>query len=762
MIADPVHPVIIVDREWNEECYGGDVIRAIADHLRQMGHTIYPALTAEDGICLVAANPDLGCLLVSWDTDPKYTVIDTIRARYEERIPLFLMAERKTVRDIPVNVIDTINGYIWKVEDTPDFIAGRVSCAIQNYLRQLLPPFFGEMVQFARHYEYSWHTPGHTGGTAFLKSPVGREYFRFFGEQLFRSDLSVSVEELGSLLKHSGPVGEAERNAARIFGSDMTYFVTNGTSTSNRIVFQACVIDGDSVIVDRNCHKSIEQALTLTGCVPTYLMPDRNGYGIIGPIPPDRLVDTSILTRINEHPLAPGTVERAGIAVITNSTYDGLCYHVPTIIDKVGGSVNRLHFDEAWYGYARFNPMYRDRFAMDVQVNSDDVRTPTLFATQSTHKLLAALSQASMIHVKNSGRAPVDHGRFNEAFMMHSSTSPQYAIIASNDVAAAMMEGKSGHALTHESIAEAVDFRQMMARLHKEMKAKNDWWFTAWQPKKVQVGPNYVKNFEDADPQVLCTTPECWVLKPRAKWHGFEKMTKDYCLLDPIKVNLITPGIAVDGTMHDIGIPASIVTSFLDSWSIVVEKTGDYTMLFLFSMGITKGKWGTLIDSLFEFKRLYDSNAPLDEALPSLVQRYPTMYGSKRLDTLCSEMHQANRDLNIPEKLRKAFEVFPTQAMRPSEAYHKLVRNRVKRIPVKDMVGKIAAVGLVPYPPGIPVLMPGEVANENAIQYLKALQDFDLKFPGFEHEVHGVEFTCRDHNDEDQEKQYWVYCIEEN
>jgi arginine decarboxylase len=147
------------------------------------------------------------------------------------------------------------------VEDTPDFIAGRVRYAVQQYVRQLLPPFFREMVEFAQHYEYSWHTPGHSGGTAFLKSPVGREFFRFFGEQLFRSDLSVSVGELGSLLDHSGPVGEAEKNAARIFGADITFFVTNGTSTSNRIVFQACVVDGDSVIVDRNCHKSIEQAL---------------------------------------------------------------------------------------------------------------------------------------------------------------------------------------------------------------------------------------------------------------------------------------------------------------------------------------------------------------------------------------------------------------------------------------------------------------------------------------------------------------------
>ena len=191
MATNPAYPVIIVDSEWNQDAYGGRVIRAIADRLEQLGHTIYPATTADDGISLLAANPDLGALLVAWYTDAA-GVIRAVRAQ-SDRVPVFLMAERKTAKEIPVEVIATINGYIWKVEDTPDFIAGPVSYALRRYVRQLLPPFFGEMVRFAQHYEYSWHTPGHAGGTAFLKSPVGKEFFRFFGEQLFRSDLSVSL-----------------------------------------------------------------------------------------------------------------------------------------------------------------------------------------------------------------------------------------------------------------------------------------------------------------------------------------------------------------------------------------------------------------------------------------------------------------------------------------------------------------------------------------------------------------------------------------
>ncbi len=151
-------------------------------------------------------------------------------------------------------------------------------------------------------------------------------------------------------------------------------------------------------------------------------------------------------------------------------------------------SVDRLHFDEAWYGYARFNPLYAKRFAMHGEPARATGDRPTLFATQSTHKLLAALSQASYIHVRD-GRRPIDHARFNEAFMMHASTSPQYAIIASNDVAAAMMDGPSGEALTDESIREAVAFRQTLARLNAEFQAKGDWFFNAWQPDTVSAQP---------------------------------------------------------------------------------------------------------------------------------------------------------------------------------------------------------------------------------------------------------------------------------
>ena len=146
-------------------------------------------------------------------------------------------------------------------------------------------------------------------------------------------------------------------------------------------------------------------------------------------------------------------------------------------------SVDRIHFDEAWYAYARFNPLYRDRFAM--HGDPEDHNGPTVFATHSTHKLLAALSQASLLHIRD-GRSPIPHSRFNESYMMQASTSPLYAIIVSNDITAAMMDGPGGLALTNESIEEAVAFRQTMGRVHREFARKGDWFFNTWNPRPGQ------------------------------------------------------------------------------------------------------------------------------------------------------------------------------------------------------------------------------------------------------------------------------------
>jgi lysine decarboxylase/arginine decarboxylase len=745
--------VAIIDDTIHTDTPHGHAIKRIIGGLEEYGIHIADIASPADARAAYSNLPSVGCILINWNLggdsarNQKETIqlIHEIRNRNED-IPIFLMADptSETPVSLTVDVIREVSEYIYVMEDTPEFIAGRITAAAKRYEDHLLPPFFRELVKFSKDFEYSWHTPGHAGGTAFRKSAAGRLFFSFFGEQLFRSDLSISVGELGSLLDHSGPVGEAERYAAKVFGADMTYFVTNGTSTANKIVYFGRVTKDDIVLVDRNCHKSAEHALTMTHSVAVYMVPTRNRYGIIGPIPPEEMTQKAIRAKIAANPLVKNLPSKIPVhAVITNSTYDGLCYHAPDTEALLGKSVDSIHFDEAWYAYARFNPLYKDRFAM--RDGAKDPDGPTVFATQSTHKLLAALSQASMIHIRN-GRVPVDHCRFNEGFMMHSSTSPLYTIIASLDVSSKMMDGASGRMLTTESIEEAIRFRRTMARVEREIAngtTKNDWWFSMWQPDTVtdrKTKKSVV--FADAHLETLRDDPACWVLHPGEKWHGFTGLPDNWCMLDPIKVTVLTPGVNDNGSLAAWGIPAAVVVKFLDTRGIINEKSGDYSILFLFSMGITKGKWGTLVTELFEFKRLYDENAPLEEVFPDLTDRCPARYAGMKLQDLVTEMHAFKRDHRMCELLQQAFSLLPEPVITYAEAYRKLVKNEVERVPVGKAGNRIAATGIVPYPPGIPLLAPGERTGgqeEPVLQYLLSLQEFDRMFPGFEHDTHGIE-----------------------
>jgi arginine decarboxylase len=759
--------IAIIDDAIHTDTPHGRAMRKIAKNLEEFGLIVGDVSSPEDARSAAAQLPGVDCILINWnlggDSPERHEsttqIIHEIRRRNEE-LPIFLLAEpsSQTPGGLTVEILKEVSEYVYVMDDTPDFLAGRIEAAAKRYRSQMLSPFFSELIKFSHDFEYSWHTPGHAGGTAFRKTPVGRAFHTFFGEQLFRSDLSISVDELGSLLDHSGPIGKAEKYAAKVFGADKTYFVTNGTSTANKIVFFGAVTEGDIVLVDRNCHKSAEHALTMTHSVPVYLIPSRNRYGIIGPIHPDQMTPESIKKKVQACPFTPDADSNHPVhAIITNSTYDGLCYHATQVEKLLGQTVDRIHFDEAWYAYARFNPLYRDRFAM--RDGARDPNGPTVFATQSTHKLLAALSQASMVHVRN-GRVPIEHSRFNEGFMMHTSTSPLYTIIASLDVAAKMMDGPSGKILTEECIEEAIRFRRTMAKIYREIghrETPSDWWFGMWQPEAVTDPKNGKRiSFTEAPLETLRDNPSCWVLHPGEIWHGFEGLEDDYCMLDPIKVTVLTPGVANDGSLESFGIPAALVVKFLDTRGIINEKSGDYSILFLFSVGITKGKWGTLITELFEFKRFYDENTPLEEVFPDLIEQYPDRYGGMTLPDLATEMHAFKRDHRMLETLSQAFSTLPEPVITFAASYKQLVRGTVEQVPVEVMGGRVVATGVVPYPPGIPLLLPGERAGDQdgpILAYLKGLQDFDCRFPGFSHDTHGVEVV---------NGQYLVSCIKED
>lgn len=734
MYKDLKFPVLIVHRDIKADTVAGDRVRAIAQELTQDGFSILPTASAAEGRIVASTHHGLACILVAAEGAGKNSrllqdMVELIRvARVRApQLPIFALGEQVTIENAPAEAMADLNhlrGILYLYEDTVSFLARQVARAAHNYLDGLLPPFFKALVQHTAQSNYSWHTPGHGGGVAYRKSPVGQAFHQFFGENTLRSDLSVSVPELGSLLDHTGPLAEAEARAARNFGADHTFFVINGTSTANKIVWHSMVGRDDLVLVDRNCHKSILHSIIMTGAIPLYLCPERNELGIIGPIPLSEFSRESIQAKIDASPLARGRAPKVKLAVVTNSTYDGLCYNAEMVKQALGESVEVLHFDEAWYAYAAFHEFYAGRYGMGTQC---DEHSPLVFTTHSTHKLLAAFSQASMIHVQDGGQRQLDRDRFNEAFMMHISTSPQYGIIASLDVASAMMEGPAGRSLIQETFDEALSFRRALANVRRNLSVE-DWWFSIWQP-------------GEADGADSLSTAD-WVLQPDADWHGFGEVASDYVLLDPIKVTLVMPGLNAAGKLEEQGIPAAVVSKFLWERGLVVEKTGLYSFLVLFSMGITKGKWSTLLTELLEFKRSYDANLPLIDVLPSIAHAGGGRYQGMGLRDLCDALHGCYRENATAKALKSMYTALPELAIKPADAYDRLVRGEVEAVPIDQLQGRIAAVMLVPYPPGIPLIMPGErftAVTRSIHDYLAFARTFDQAFPGFDIDVHGLQ-----------------------
>ncbi|MGE5088018.1 MAG: Orn/Lys/Arg decarboxylase N-terminal domain-containing protein [Candidatus Levyibacteriota bacterium] len=754
--------VLVVDEDvMHPGTAGGRAVAGIVEELRARGLEVVESASADDGIAVVGSDAAIHCVFVDWnlgqgDAGAHRAATELLRdlRRRNEHVPVFLMAGRVARRSLTIEVMQLADEFVWKLEDTAAFIAGRAIAAIERYAEGIMAPFLRAMLAYDRDKEYSWAAPGHQGGIAFTKSTVGRVFFDFYGENLFRTDTGIERAALGSLLGHSGPIGESERNTARVFGAHRSYSVLNGTSASNRVIFNAVVGDGEIALCDRNCHKSIEQGLIQSGGIPVFYVPSRNRYGIIGPISPSQFAPESIAQRIAANPLvAQAAGARPVYSVVTNSTYDGMCYHAKRASELLAPTVDHVHFDEAWYAYARFNPMYRDRHAMFGDPADHPADGPTVYATHSTHKLLAALSQASFLHVRY-GRNAIDHHRFNESYCAQASTSPLYGIIASNDVATAMMDGTSGYTLTQEVIEEAVDFRIALARCHHEFAAKGQWFFAPWNAGHV-VDPKTGNSvpFDEAPRELLTTDPGCWVLKPGDAWHGFADLDEGWCLLDPIKPGVICPGMQDDGTLAPQGIPAAIVSAYLARQGIIPSRTTDHMVLFLFSMGVTKGKWGTLVNTLLDFKTDYDANVALATALPKVAAAAPERYRNLGLRDLGDQMWEHMRKSRQGHWQGQAYSRLPTPVMPPREAFRRLMRGEAEVLPLDRMANRIVGVGVIPYPPGIPVVMPGENvggADEPWLQYIRGLEEWGERFPGFEGELEGAEL---------RDGKYHIYCL---
>ena len=681
-------------------------IRELHQALESLDFRIVYPNDREDLLKLIENNARLCGVIFDWD---KYNLeLCEEISQLNEYMPLYAFANTYSTLDVSLNDLRMQVRFFEYALGAATDIAAKIKQNTDEYIDTILPPLTKALFKYVREGKYTFCTPGHMGGTAFQKSPVGSIFYDFFGPNTMKSDISISVSELGSLLDHSGPHKEAEEYISRVFNAERSYMVTNGTSTANKIVGMYSAPAGSTVLIDRNCHKSLTHLMMMSDITPIYFRPTRNAYGILGGIPQSEFQRATIAKRVKETPNATWPVH----AVITNSTYDGLLYNTDFIKNTL--DVKSIHFDSAWVPYTNFHPIYKGKCGM----SGGRVEGKVIYETQSTHKLLAAFSQASMIHIKGD----YDESTFNEAYMMHTTTSPHYGIVASMETAAAMLRGNPGRRLINRSVERALHFRREVQRLREE---SDSWFFDIWQPEEIDEA-------------------QCWPLDPDDNWHGFGQTDRDHMYLDPIKVTILTPGMNELGALEEEGIPAALVAKYLDERGIVVEKTGPYNLLFLFSIGIDKTKAMSLLRGLTDFKRAYDLNLRVKNMLPDLYAEDPDFYRNMRIQDLAAGIHRLICQHDLPRLMQRAFDVLPEMKLTPHQMFQEQVRGNVETCELDQLVGKVAANMILPYPPGVPLVMPGEMITEESravLDFLLMLCSIGERYPGFETDIHGAKLT---------------------
>ncbi|MGE9553467.1 lysine decarboxylase LdcC [Erwinia amylovora] len=699
--------------------YKDEPIRELVGALGTQGFQAIWPKDANDLLKLIEHNPRICGVIFDWD-EYSFDLCSEIN-QLNEYLPLYAFINTHSTMDVSANEMRMAMWFFEYGLGVAEEIAQRIRHYTDEYIDTITPPLTKALFTYVKEGKYTFCTPGHMAGTAFQKSPVGTLFYDFFGANTLKADISISVTELGSLLDHTGPHLEAEEYVARTFGAEQSYMVTNGTSTSNKIVGMYAAPAGSTVLIDRNCHKSLTHLLMMSDIIPIWLKPTRNALGILGGIPKREFTRESIALKVAQTDRASWPVH----AVITNSTYDGLLYNTQYIKETL--DVPSIHFDSAWVPYTNFHPIYSGLSGMSGE------RTPgkVIYETQSTHKLLAAFSQASLIHIKGD----YDEQTFNEAYMMHTTTSPNYSIVASIETAAAMLRGNPGKRLINRSVERALHFRREVQRLREESEG---WFFDIWQPEGVD-------------------EPECWPIQPGEEdWHGFIDADADHMYLDPIKVTILTPGMSEQGVMAEEGIPAALVAKYLDERGVVVEKTGPYNLLFLFSIGIDKTKAMSVLRGLTEFKRAYDLNLRVKNMLPDLYAEDPDFYRNMRIQTLAQGIHNLIRQHDLPRLMLQAFATLPEMKMTPHQMFQQQVKGNVETVQISELVGRVSANMILPYPPGVPVVMPGEMITEESravLDFLLMLCSIGEHYPGFETDIHGARLT--------EEGQYLVRVLKE-
>jgi arginine decarboxylase len=592
--------------------------------------------TAKEALATIESDGDVQAVLVDdtlYSLDRKNGSADSRRLQMSalelvQRINRFrpeldvyiLIAQEKEDDVVDALFAESVDGYFYREERDYRGIYRILNAQIHERART---PFYDSLKNYVWMAKDQWHTPGHSSGESLRGSPWVNDFYEFMGEHVFDADLSVSVPMLDSLMEPKGVIGEAQAMAAKAFGAKRTFFATNGTSTANKVIFQTLLAPGEKLLLDRNCHKSVHHGVVLSGAHPVYLDSALNRkYGLYGPVPKQTLFES-----IRKHPDAQALI-------LTSCTYDGLRYDLKPIIDAAHAKGIKVIIDEAWYGFARFHPEFRPTA---LEAGAD-------YATQSTHKVLSAFSQASMIHVNDPGFR--EH-LFRENFNMHTSTSPQYALIASLDVARkqAVMEG---YKLLSRTLELANEVKGLI---------------------------NSTRVFRVLELDDL--------LPPEVKHDGIR--------LDPTKVTIDISGCGY--TVED------LQKELFERYNIQVEKSTFNTLTLLLTVGTTRSKVSRLYDALMRIAR--------QGRQPRRLVQTPEIPAFTRLRFLPRDAYYCGGEL-VP--------VFDE-------------RERENR----KLAGRVCADQIVPYPPGIPVLVPGQLITANIVDYLGDLLRSTKRM-----EMHGI------------------------
>ncbi len=600
-----------------------------------------------------------------------------------------------------------------------------------NYEQTVLPPFFGELVEYVSEKNNPFDCPGHQDGAFFKKHPAGRYLYDFFGSHIFQSDICNADVTLGDLLIHEGPALDSQDFAAKVFHADKTYFVLNGSSASNRVVTNALLTPGDLVLYDRNNHKSVAiGALIQAGATPVYLETARNPYGFIGGIDAHCFDETYLRQLAAERDPEKAKQPRPfRLAVIQLDTYDGTLYNARYVVDRIGHLCDYILFDSAWAGYEQFIPMLKDSSPLLLDLGKDD---PGIFVVQSVHKQQAGFSQTSQIHKKDSHIHDqpryVNHKTINNAFMAQATTSPFYPLFATLDVNAKIHAGDAGRKMWRDCVKMGIETRKdILRRCH---------YIRPFVAPVVHDRP-----WQKGNTEAMADDIDYFTFEPGARWHAFEGYGPNQYRVDPCKLLLTTPGIdAETGEYENFGIHANILATYLRGNGVIPEKCDLNSILFLLTPAENKNKLRFLTSQLVRFERFVDNNVPMQEVLLGVYNKYPGRYTGYTLRQLCQEMHDFFKDRNVKDLQKKLFrkEFFPEYVMRPQEAHYAFIRGERELVPLDEIEGRIALEGALPYPPGVLCVVPGERWSHTAVQYFKALEESLNELPGFALEIQGV------------------------